>query len=88
MVYEIFYTKKAIKSLKKIDYSQQKILIDWIERNLQYTNDPRKAGKPLKGKLKDYWRYRISNYRILADINDHQVQIIILNIGHRKDIYD
>ena len=87
MQYKVIYEKKAIKSLSKIDKGQQTLIISWIEKNLVNTDDPKKHGKALKGNLKEYWRYRIGNYRLLTDINDDQIKIIILNIGHRKDIY-
>lgn len=87
MSYEVTYTKGALKSLRKIDKAQQKLIIAWIEKNLIHSEDPRALGKRLKGDLKMYWRYRVGSYRILADINDDEIKIIILNIGHRKDIY-
>ena len=87
MSYQIVYTKKAIKSLSKIDKGQQRMIIAWIEKNLVNNENPKSLGKSLKGNLKEYWRYRIGNYRILADINNDDVKIIIFNIGHRKDIY-
>lgn len=87
MTYQVVYTKKAIKSLKKIDKAQQRFIIAWIEKNLIETENPRALGKWLKGHLKTYWRYRVGNYRILADIDDDDIKIIIFNIGHRKDVY-
>jgi len=87
MNYKVVYEKKAIKSLSKIDKSQQKMIYAWIEKNLVGIDDPKKHGKALKGNLKEYWRYRVGNYRILADIKDEEIKIIIINIGHRKDIY-
>jgi len=87
MTYHVVYEKKAIKSLSKIDKRQQNIILSWIEKNLKNTNNPRQYGKALKGSLKGYWRYRVGNYRLLADINHEEVKIIIFNIGHRKDIY-
>ena len=87
MRYKIVYEKKAIKSLSKIDKAQQKLIISWIEKNLSNTDKPKVTGKALKGNLKDYWRYRVGNYRILADIKDEEIKIIIINIGHRKEIY-
>lgn len=87
MKYRIVYEKKAIKSLSKIDKAQQKLIISWIEKNLSNTDNPKISGKALKGNLKDYWRYRVGNYRILADISDEEIKIIIINIGHRKEIY-
>jgi mRNA interferase RelE/StbE len=87
MKYKVVYDKKAIKSLSKIDQGQKVIILAWIEKNLVDTNEPKKHGKALKGNLKEYWRYRIGDYRILADINDNQIQIIIINIGQRREIY-
>lgn len=87
MAYQVVYTKKAIKSLSKIDQSQQKLILAWIEKNLVQADDPKALGKSLKGNLKEYWRYRIGNYRILADIDNDEIKIIIFNIGHRRDIY-
>ncbi|MFO7887609.1 MAG: type II toxin-antitoxin system RelE/ParE family toxin [Eubacteriales bacterium] len=87
MKYQVFYDKKAIRSLSKIDKNQQKMIYAWIEKNLVGTDNPKKYGKALKGNLKEYWRYRVGNYRILANINNAEIRIIIINVGHRKDIY-
>lgn len=87
MKYKILFDKNADKQLKKIDKTQQRIIINWIIKNLENTNDPRVFGKALKGNLKDYWRYRVGDYRIIAEINDAEVKILIIEIGHRKDIY-
>ena len=76
-----------MKSLSKLDTGQQVIIWAWIEKNLVGTNDPRTHGKALKGDFKEYWRYRVGEYRILAEIDDNQIIIIIVNVGHRKDIY-
>lgn len=88
MPYKVVYTKKAIKSLRNIDKAQQRLIIAWIEKNVTNSEDPRALGKGLKGTLKAYWRYRVGNYRILADIDNDEIRIIIFNIGHRKDIYE
>lgn len=87
MKYKILFEKNADKQLKKIDTTQQRIIVSWIAKNLENTNDPRIFGKSLKGNLKDYWRYRVGNYRIIAEINDDEVKILIIEVGHRKDIY-
>ena len=87
MKYKILFEKNADRQLKKIDITQQRIIVNWIAKNLENTSDPRILGKSLKGNLKDYWRYRIGNYRIIAEINDDEVKILIIEVGHRKDIY-
>lgn len=87
MKYRVYIEKNADKQLEKLDMTQQIIIVNWINKNLEGTNDPRVFGKSLKGNLKEYWRYRVGDYRIIADINDSQVKILIIDIGHRKSIY-
>lgn len=87
MNYEVIYTKKAVKSLRKIDKEQQRLIVSWIEKHLVNTIDPKATGKPLKGNLNEFWRYRVGNYRILAEIDNDQVKIIVVNVGHRRDVY-
>ena len=87
MNYKVEYTSQAIKSLKKFDKHVRKILKDWIEENLINTTNPRRYGKGLTGDKSGHWRYRVGDYRILAKIQDNKVVILIINIGHRKEIY-
>lgn len=87
MGYEVIYSKEAVKSLRKLDKGQIKLIYSWIENNLVNTTNPRTNGKPLKGNLKEYWRYRVGEYRIIADIQDANITIVILNIGHRRQVY-
>lgn len=86
-MYRVSYTKTALKKLKKLDKATAKILTEWIKKNLDGTDDPRKIGKSLSGTRSNQWRYRKGNYRIIADIQDNEIVILILDIGHRKDIY-
>lgn len=87
MKYKILFEKNADKQLKKLDATHQRIIVNWIAKNLENTTDPRVLGKSLKGNLKEYWRYRVGDYRIIAEINDDEVRILIIGIGHRRDIY-
>lgn len=56
-------------------------------KNIEGCENPREKGKPLKGNLKNQWRYRIGNYRILCRIEDYEVLVLVLNVGHRKEVY-
>ncbi len=87
MKYRVEYTSKALKQLKKMDRQTSAFIISYIEKNLVNCTDPRKFGKCLEGNLKDKWRYRVGNYRILAKIEDEQIIIVILEVGHRSTIY-
>ena len=87
MKYKVLFEKNTDKQLKKLDATQQRIIISWISKNLENSSNPRILGKSLKDNLKEYWRYRVGKYRIIAEINDDEVKIIIIEIGHREDIY-
>jgi len=87
MSYSVKYSDTALKSLKKIDRQQAKIIIAWIEKKLEGCDDPRLHGKALRYDREDEWRYRIGAYRLIADIQDDIVTIEIVKAGHRKSIY-
>ena len=88
MEYEVVFAEKALKSLKKMDKHISSLIIGWIEKNLQGCTDPRQFGKGLAANRSGQWRYRVGDYRLLADIQDEKITILIINIGHRRDIYN
>ena len=88
MKYDVVFSEKALKALKKIDRYQTKIILSWVEKNLAGCSNPRQYGKALVGDKGDYWRYRVGSYRIIADIQDNFVRIELINIAHRREIYD
>lgn len=88
MNYEVQFSDKALKTLKQIDKHQAKLILAWINKNLAGCGDPRVQGKALVGDKKGYWRYRVGSYRLIAEIDDGQVRINIINIGHRREIYN
>ena len=87
MKYNVEYSKTAVNIIKKMDSSTSKLIRTWIEKNLMNTENPRIKGKVLTGDLKGLWRYRVGDYRILAEIQDDKIVILILDIGHRSKIY-
>lgn len=88
MSYKVEYSKVAHKQIIKLDNYTKVMLLNWITKNLVNCDDPRQHGKALKGNLKNQWRYRVGNYRILCDIEDDRLVILVISVGHRKDIYD
>ena len=64
------------------------MLLGWIRKNLEGCENPRQHGKALTANRKGQWRYRVGNYRILSEIQDEKIIILILEIGHRREIYD
>lgn len=88
MKYTVEYTKQAVKELEKLDKYTRKIILLWIDKNLQGTEDPRIHGKALTADRVGQWRYRVGDYRIIAKIEDDKLVILVITIGHRREIYD
>ena len=86
-MYKVEFSKQAVKDLKKLDKSVSTVIVSWIDKNLVNCESPRFIGKSLKGNLSSFWRYRIGDYRILVKIEDKKLIIIVITIGHRKEVY-
>lgn len=86
--YKIVLSDAAKKSLKKIDKAIVLKILDKFESDLSNHSNPRSFGKSLKGELGSLWRYRIGDYRIICDIQDDILTIIVVRVGHRKEIYN
>ena len=87
MAWKIRVDSKAAKALAKLDKTVQKKILHFLEEEILTSQNPRSLGKPLTGKLKGIWRYRVGDYRILANIHDKTLTILVVHAGHRKDIY-
>ncbi len=87
MVWQIKYSENIAKTLKKITPSDRQRIKRYIENRLITAENPTILGKPLQGKLGDYIRWRVGDYRIIGQIDEQQITILIIKIGHRKQVY-
>lgn len=85
--FKVEYTPMAVKQLRKLDIQTRKFIYAWIDKNLQGCENPRQYGKGLTSNRSGQWRYRIGNYRIIAEIKDREIIILVLNVGKRSEIY-
>lgn len=88
MTYKIIYSEEAERTLSKLDGAVSRRILLWINKNLAGTENPKLHGKGLTGNLSGYWRYRVGDYRLLAKIYETTVEIEIIEIGHRSEIYN
>ena len=86
--YSVEYTERAVKNLRKLDKYTRNLIIAWIEKNLVNCENPRIHGKGLVGNRNGEWRYRIGDYRLICQIQDEEITILVLEVGHRRQIYD
>lgn len=88
MAWIINYTESAARQLKKLDRSMARRVLDYMDERVATMEDPRTIGKKLAGlKLGEYWRYRVGDIRIICDIAEEQMRILVIELGHRREVY-
>ena len=85
LAWRISFTPQAERDLGKID-SQNAGRINRYLRDRVAAN-PRAFGGPLKGRLREFWRYRVGDYRVLAKVEDERLLVLVVKIGHRSEVY-
>lgn len=88
MSYNIKTTPRFDREFKKLDKYTKKMIKAWINKNLVGCENPRVHGKGLTSNRSGQWRYRIGDYRLICSIEDNELIILALSVGHRRDIYD
>jgi mRNA interferase RelE/StbE len=88
MAWRIDLDRVALRELDRLDPQVSKRILAVLHGRLAKLSDPRSIGESLRGsKLGDLWRYRVGDYRIVADIDDGAVRILVVRIGHRRGFY-
>ena len=88
MKYRIVFTDRAKKQLKKLDKHISSLIIGWLEKNIEGGENPRQHGKWLVENKSGEWRYRIGDYRVICEIQNEKIIVLVLEIGYRRNIYD
>ncbi|MBD5436254.1 MAG: type II toxin-antitoxin system RelE/ParE family toxin [Treponema sp.] len=83
----VVFSNKAEKKFLKLDNTIQKQIKKFILK-LEKLKDPRAEGKSLIGNFSGFWRYRVGDYRLICRIHDEELEILVVEVGHRKEIYD
>lgn len=87
MAWTVEVSDYAEKQMRKLDKPIQKRLLDWLEDRIEGCKNPRHFGEPLRGEMAGLWRYRIGDYRVICEIQDQQLVVLALAVGHRREIY-
>jgi mRNA interferase RelE/StbE len=77
-----------LKELKKLGHQAQRDILACLDERVAGDADPRRFGKGLKADLAGLWRYRFGDYRILCQIKDRELLVLVVAVGHRRDVYD
>lgn len=86
-VWRLVVSKTATKQLGRLDKPVARMILAWLEKNVDGTSNPRAHGKALTANRAGQWRYRVGAYRVLCEIYDDSLVVLAVSVGHRREIY-
>ncbi|MGH9556068.1 MAG: type II toxin-antitoxin system RelE family toxin [Terriglobales bacterium] len=87
MAWTVEIASSAAKQISRLDRPAQARVMRFLREKLAVEEDPRRLGKPLRGEKAELWRYRVGDYRVICQIHDERLVVLVLRVGHRKDVY-
>ena len=87
MAWQIEFEREAKKELARLDRSAQTHILNYLKNRIATDEDPRRFGAPLRSNLAGLWKYRVGAYRIITEIQDHHITVVVVPIGHRSRVY-
>ncbi len=87
MTWTVEFDDAAAKELRKLDHKAQGDILRYFRERIATDEDPRRFGKPLSGELTGLWRYRVREYRMICNIEDNKLIVLVVRVSHRKDVY-
>jgi mRNA interferase RelE/StbE len=88
LAWRIEYTQGAKRDLARLDKTQAKRISTYLRERVAGGQSPKDLGKPLRGVLREFWRYRVGDYRVLCRLEDDRLVVLVVRVGHRKDVYN
>ncbi|MFY9855321.1 MAG: type II toxin-antitoxin system RelE/ParE family toxin [Terracidiphilus sp.] len=82
------FDDRARRELRKLDAKTQQTILRYLRERIAGADDPRRFGKPLRMNLAGLWRYRISDYRLICRLEDNRLIALVLQVGHRREVYE
>ena len=86
MAWTIDYTDTAKSQLKKLDKTSARQIVDYMDKRVA-SADPRRVGQALTGPLGKLWRYRVGDFRVVCDIQDESVRVLVVRVAKRDQAY-
>ena len=88
MAWKIELSAQVGRELSKLDPQQSKRILKFLHERVAPLDNPRSIGQALQGsKLGEFWKYRVGDYRLICKIEDDRLVVLVLRIGHRREIY-
>ncbi len=87
MAWQIEFDQAAEKELSKLDRQAQKDILEFLKKRVGARENPRDFGEALRKNLSGLWKYRVGDYRVIAEIQDQRLVVLVVRVGHRSRVY-
>jgi len=87
LAWTIDYTQTALNQLRKLDKQSARRILDFMDERVAQREDPRSTGKALTGPLGGLWRYRVGDFRVICEIQDGALRVLVVELGNRREVY-
>ena len=87
MIWTVEFDDRALRELRKLDPQIQNQILRFLRQRIATSEDPSRFGKPLTGEELALWRYRVGSYRLICRIEQDRLIVLVLAVGHRREIY-
>ena len=87
MAWAIDYADTAKAQLHKLDPQTARRILDYMDERIAGLENPRNTGKALTGPFGGLWRYRVGDCRVICDIQDNALRVLVVQVGNRRDVY-
>ena len=87
MAWRVEFNVTATRQLRKLDRQAQGKILDYLEDEITALENPRSRGKALVGNKRGLWRYRVGDYRIICSLENETMTVLVVELGHRRDVY-
>ncbi|HKM87661.1 MAG TPA: type II toxin-antitoxin system RelE/ParE family toxin [Xanthobacteraceae bacterium] len=87
-IWRVEFDRDAARDLRKLGAEAERAILRYLRQRIATSEDPRRFGRALTGDLKGLWRYRVGAYRIVAAIEEDRFVVLVVTVGHRREVYD
>lgn len=87
MAWTVEFDPQAEKELDRLDSQQAKRILKYLFERIATDKDPRRFGDPLRSNLAGLWKYRVGDYRVICEIQDEILLVLVVRVGHRRKVY-
>jgi mRNA interferase RelE/StbE len=86
-VWRVEFDRAAVRDLRRLGLDGERRILRYLRERISGSADPRRLGHALTGDRKGLWRYRVGDYRIVAAIEDERFVVLVVAVGHRREVY-